>query len=103
MGNERQLKEEGEFRYLEAGDGPPIILLHGLFGALSNFGPLFDHFTPRYRVLVPILPLYTLPMLSTNVDRQNKAFVSFIEARNYPIYGTQFHPERPQFEWTPGL
>ncbi len=61
------LKQEGEFHYLEAGEGPPIVLLHGLFGALSNFQPLFDHFTARYRVLVPMLPLYTLPMLNTNV------------------------------------
>ncbi|WKZ65185.1 MAG: alpha/beta fold hydrolase [Flavobacteriales bacterium] len=61
------LKQEGEFHYLEAGEGPPIVLLHGLFGALSNFQPLFDHFTAHYRVLVPMLPLYTLPMLNTNV------------------------------------
>jgi pimeloyl-ACP methyl ester carboxylesterase len=67
MPTDRTLREEGEFRYLEAGDGPPVVLLHGLFGALSNFGPLFDHFTPKYRVLVPMLPLYTLPMLNTNV------------------------------------
>jgi 2-hydroxy-6-oxonona-2,4-dienedioate hydrolase len=64
---ERTIKEEGEYRYLEAGEGEPLVLLHGLFGALSNFGPLFDHFTPKYRVLVPMLPLYTLPMLNTNV------------------------------------
>lgn len=61
------LKQEGEFHYLDAGSGEPIVLLHGLFGALSNFQPLFEHFTPRYRVLVPMLPLYTMPMLSTNV------------------------------------
>ena len=28
-------------------------------------------------------------MLSTNVDRKGKAFVSTMEAFNYPIYGTQ--------------
>lgn len=83
MGNERQLKEEGEFRYLEAGDGQPLILLHGLFGALSNFGPLFDHFTPRYQVLVPILPLYTLPMLSTNVDNLARFLERFIRHKGF--------------------
>jgi 2-hydroxy-6-oxonona-2,4-dienedioate hydrolase len=61
------LKQEGEFQYLDAGEGPPLVLLHGLFGALSNFKPLFDHFAPRYRVLVPMLPLYSMPMLGTNV------------------------------------
>jgi pimeloyl-ACP methyl ester carboxylesterase len=63
----RTLKEEGEFHYLDEGKGEPLVLLHGLFGALSNFQPLFEHFAPRYRVLVPMLPLYSLPMLNTHV------------------------------------
>lgn len=69
------LKQEGEFHYLDAGAGEPIVLLHGLFGALSNFQPLFNHFTAKYRVLVPMLPLYTMPMLSTNVP----ALADFLE------------------------
>eukprot|EP01138_Halocafeteria_seosinensis_P013874 gb/GECG01014167.1/.p1 GENE.gb/GECG01014167.1/~~gb/GECG01014167.1/.p1 ORF type:complete len:341 (+),score=28.45 gb/GECG01014167.1/:1-1023(+) len=42
-------------------------------------------------------------VLSTNMDRKNRAFVSTIEAKNYPIHGTQWHPERPIFEWNPAL
>eukprot|EP00045_Choanoeca_perplexa_P018356 m.288947 g.288947 ORF g.288947 m.288947 type:complete len:333 (+) comp17791_c0_seq4:6490-7488(+) len=38
-------------------------------------------------------------VLSLNHDRNNKPFVSTVEAKNYPIYATQWHPERPQFEW----
>lgn len=38
-------------------------------------------------------------LISTNVDRKGLNFVSTIEAFDYPIYGTQWHPERPQFEW----
>ena len=39
-------------------------------------------------------------ILSTNVDTQGKAFVSTIEhASGAPIWGVQWHPERPQFEW----
>ncbi len=83
MASERHLKEEGEFRYLEAGEGHPLILLHGLFGALSNFGPLFDHFTPRYKVLVPMLPLYSMPMLSTNVDNLARFLERFIHHKGY--------------------
>lgn len=62
-----QLKEEGEFKYIDVGDGPPLIFLHGLFGALSNFEGPIGHFGVRYRVLMPMLPIYSLPMLSTNV------------------------------------
>ncbi|EFA81874.1 peptidase C26 family protein [Heterostelium album PN500] len=38
-------------------------------------------------------------VLSTNVDRDGLTFLSTIEAKNYPIYGTQWHPEKPLFEW----
>ena len=61
------LKEEGEFRYIDVGEGPVLIFLHGLFGALSNFEGPIAHFSGRYRVVMPMLPLYTLPMLNTNI------------------------------------
>lgn len=37
-------------------------------------------------------------MLSTNEDREGVEFVSTIEAYKYPIYGTQWHPEKNTFE-----
>ena len=61
-----ELKEEGEFKYIEVGDGPPLLFLHGLFGALSNFEGPIDYFGKKYRVVMPMLPLYTLPVLNTN-------------------------------------
>lgn len=63
-----KLKTEGKFTYVEAGEGPAIIVLHGLMGALSNFESTFYHFSNKgYKVLIPELPLYTLPLLKTNV------------------------------------
>lgn len=38
-------------------------------------------------------------LVSTNFDRAGKAFVSTLEGWTYPITGTQWHPERNQFEW----
>lgn len=38
-------------------------------------------------------------VLSTNVDRQGVPFVSTVEAFKYPIYGSQWHPEKNDFEW----
>ncbi len=70
-----QVKESGEFRYIDTGDGPPLVFLHGLFGALSNFEQATSHFSARYRVVMPMLPLYTLPMLNTNV----KALAAFLD------------------------
>jgi len=41
-----------------------------------------------------------LNILSTNLDDDNLAFISSFEARNYPIWGLQFHPEKNIYEWS---
>jgi len=38
-------------------------------------------------------------VLSTNVDRQGRSFISSVEAIHYPFYGVQFHPEKNMFEY----
>ncbi|XP_077057686.1 gamma-glutamyl hydrolase [Siphateles boraxobius] len=38
-------------------------------------------------------------VLSTNSDGQNE-FVSTVEAYDFPIYATQWHPEKNAFEWS---
>jgi pimeloyl-ACP methyl ester carboxylesterase len=47
----------GENRYLEAGDGPPLLLLHGMGMASSanGFDLLIPHLAGRFRVLAPDL------------------------------------------------
>jgi gamma-glutamyl hydrolase len=40
-------------------------------------------------------------VLTLSIDREDKVYVSTIEARDYPISGTQWHPEKNAFEWTP--
>ncbi len=61
------LKEEDGFRYVEQGKGRTMLLLHGLFGALSNWQEVIDRFSPYYRVIIPILPIYELPLLKSNL------------------------------------
>jgi gamma-glutamyl hydrolase len=39
-------------------------------------------------------------MLSYNQAPAGQVFVSTMEARNYPFYGTQWHPEKNNFEWS---
>ncbi len=41
--------------HTEAGSGPPLILLHGLFGAGQNWGAIRKALAPRFRVLTPDL------------------------------------------------
>jgi len=42
----------------EKGSGEAIIFLHGLFGQLSNWQSTIAHFSKKYRVIVPIMPIY---------------------------------------------
>lgn len=80
---EEKIIKEGNFEYVEVGNGPTIIVLHGLFGALSNFKDVLDHFKSNYRVVIPIMPLYTLPVLNTNVENLMKYVRDFIEFKGF--------------------
>jgi len=71
---------EGKFSYLEAGEGQPIIVLHGLMGALSNFDGVLNHFSKKgYKVIIPELPIYTLPLLKTNVKSISRFLKDFMK------------------------
>ena len=87
---EYELKQSGKFKYVEEGNGEPLVLLHGLFGALSNFKDLVDHFKQKYKVIIPILPLYDLNVLETSVSGLAKFVNKFFEhhkLRNVHLLG----------------
>ena len=83
MGLEDEIKREGEFEYLEAGEGHVIILLHGLFGALSNFRDVIEQFSTNYKIVVPIMPLYTMPIIKTNVINLGRYIQRFIKYKKF--------------------
>jgi 2-hydroxy-6-oxonona-2,4-dienedioate hydrolase len=78
-----EIQQDGKFKFIEVGEGEPLVLLHGLFGALSNFRDLIEHFRQHYKVVVPMLPLFELDLLHTSVGGLQKFVFKFIEARNY--------------------
>ena len=78
-----EIKQDGKFKFIEEGEGEPLMLLHGLFGALSNFRDLIEHFRLTNKVIVPILPLLDLDLLHTSVGGLQKFVQRFIEHRNY--------------------
>ena len=71
--------ERGPYRYVEEGEGTPLVLLHGLFGALSNFQEVRAHFSKSFRVITPMLPIYELPMLETNAKNMAKHIAGFLD------------------------
>jgi gamma-glutamyl hydrolase len=73
-----------------------------MFEALTTKAPLyFNHVwgvdTKTYLNNEKLLEAYSV--LSYSADRQGRAFVAWVESRDYPIYGVQFHPEKTAFEW----
>jgi 2-hydroxy-6-oxonona-2,4-dienedioate hydrolase len=76
-----EVKQHNKFRYVEEGQGEPLVLLHGLFGALSNFKDLIEYFRQQYRVIVPMLPLFELDLLHTSVSGLAKHVHKFLEAK----------------------
>lgn len=103
------LKKEGDFSYIEAGEGTPIIILHGLMGGLSNFDAVTDFFSENgFKVVIPELPLYTKPLLKTNVKSFANYLYDFINYKNYDkvillgnslgghigLYHTKLYPEK---------
>ena len=79
-----RLKKEGDYSYIEAGEGTPIIVLHGLMGGLSNFSEVLDFFSKKgYKVIIPELPIYSMSLLKTNVKTFAKYLHDFIDFKGY--------------------
>jgi 2-hydroxy-6-oxonona-2,4-dienedioate hydrolase len=74
--------QEEEFRYIESGKGQPLIILHGLMGGLSNFKGVMDYFPAKgYQIIIPELPVYSLPILNTSVKSLSEFLYKFIKFR----------------------
>ena len=70
-----QIKNKYGFKYLDEGEGDVLLLLHGLFGALSNWDGVVERFSKNYRVIIPILPIYDLPRRKAGLE----GLTSFLE------------------------
>jgi len=78
------IKEENGFKYIESGAGrETLLLLHGLFGALSNFEGIFKRFSAQYNVVVPILPIYEMPIFEVSVMGLVNFVTRFVEHKKY--------------------
>lgn len=81
---EYTIVEEGKFKYIESeGTGPVLMLLHGLLGALSNFKGIIEAFKDDYKVVVPILPIYEMPLFQVSVTGLVDYVAEFVKYKNY--------------------
>ncbi len=76
---EEFIQEDGKYRYIDVGEGTTLLLLHGLFGALSNFEGVVRHFKDKARVVVPLLPIFEMPLKKATVQGLVDFVHQFIE------------------------
>ena len=76
------IKEQNGFHFLDQGAGDTMILLHGLIGELSNWTAVVDYFSQHYRVIIPSLPIYTLPVRKLGLETLTDFVESFIDQLN---------------------
>lgn len=78
------IQEDNEFKFIETNGGNEVLmLLHGLFGALSNFGTVIDYFGERYNVVVPMLPIFELPLRKVSLSGLVDHVFKFSEKKGY--------------------
>ena len=103
------LIKDGKYEYFEAGEGTPIIILHGLMGGLSNFDGVANYFPSKgYKIIIPQLPIYSQNILKTNVKSFAVYVKNFITYKGFnrvilvgnslgghiALYFTKLYPER---------
>jgi len=85
-----KIHTEGKFSYIEEGEGETLLLLHGLFGALSNWEGVVEEFRSDYRIVIPSLPIYELPIRKASLDTLLsflEDFVEFKKLENFTLLG----------------
>ena len=79
-----EIQEEGNFKFIETRGGDEnLVLLHGLFGTLSNFEHIIEHFSDKYNVVVPLLPIFELPIRKVSLSGLVDYVAAFIEHKAY--------------------
>src|SRR5688500_7647434 len=72
------VKEDSGFKFVDEGSGPVLLLLHGLFGALSNWEGVVNRFSKNFRVVIPMLPIYEMPIKEAGLEGLRKFVEDFV-------------------------
>jgi pimeloyl-ACP methyl ester carboxylesterase len=85
-----QIKEQNGYKFLDEGSGEVLLLLHGLMGALSNWEAVIDGFKHKYRVIIPMMPIYEMPIKDAGLDGLTafiEAFVKWANLNEFTLIG----------------
>lgn len=84
------VKEQNGYRYIDEGQGEVLLLLHGLFGALSNWESVVNRFSDQYRVVIPMLPIYDMPIKQAGLEglvKFTEGFLDEVGLNEYIVMG----------------
>lgn len=78
----RQVREVADIKYLEEGQGTPILFLHGIGGGAHVFEPQLDHFGRQYRAIAWEMPGYagSAPLPLVTMEALAASLGGFIRA-----------------------
>jgi pimeloyl-ACP methyl ester carboxylesterase len=76
------VKQENGFKFVDEGEGQVLLLLHGLFGALSNWEGVVNRFSKNFRVVIPMLPIYEMPIKEAGLEGLRKFVEDFVAFKN---------------------
>lgn len=77
-----EVKQEAGYNYIDEGKGDVLLLLHGLFGALSNWEGVINGFSSNYRVIIPLMPIYEMPVREAGLEGLVSFIEKFVELKN---------------------
>lgn len=73
-----KIYENKGYRYIDEGQGKVMLLLHGLFGAISNWDHVIQRFADDYRIVIPMLPVYEMPVRKAGLGSLNSFLEKFV-------------------------
>ena len=68
--------------YLVKGKGEIILLLHGLFGELSNWKSVVNHFSKTHKIIIPKIPITEIDVKNANLEDLTTFVRSFTKKLN---------------------
>ena len=79
-----------KYKYIDKGKGKCILLIHGLFGALSNWKKVVKKLSKNYRIVVPKLPITEIQTSKASIQGLTNFITRFIKdqkLKNISIIG----------------
>jgi 2-hydroxy-6-oxonona-2,4-dienedioate hydrolase len=68
-----------QFRWLERGEGDPIVLLHGLMGQMHHWDSVLDGLAEGFRGIAPQLPVFEPALPATSIDALAEWTLDFLD------------------------